>query len=129
MKVRHGRFGAFLRMVTYPDCKGIVNIPKKGEVIISQLKICLNCPAIGCPGKMVARKSRYGKTFYSCSTFPECDVIVNDLAQMETKYPNHPRTPYEKKTKKGRRRLLQRKKKRRPKKSLLLKNLLQKRLL
>ena len=54
------------------------------------------CPAIDCPGHMVARKSRFGKIFYSCSTFPECDVIVNDLEQLETKYPNHPRTAFQK---------------------------------
>lgn len=59
------------------------------------------CPAIDCPGHMQERKSRFGKTFYSCSTFPECDVIVNDLDQLESKYPDHPRTPYKKKEKKG----------------------------
>lgn len=101
MKVRHGRFGAFLGCVNYPDCKGIVNIPKKGEVVIPPESMP-HCPADGCPGQMVARKSRFGKTFYSCSTFPDCDVIVNNLDDLESKYPNHPRTPYVKKAKKGR---------------------------
>lgn len=100
MKLRHGRFGAFLGCTTYPNCKGIVNIPKKGEVVVP-LEDMPQCPAIDCTGHMVARKSRYGKTFYSCSTFPECDVIVNDLAQLTVKYPEHPRTPYVKKAKKG----------------------------
>jgi len=98
MKVRHGRFGAFLGCTNYPSCKGIVNIPKKGEVSINPEEMPA-CPAIDCPGHMVARKSRFGKTFYSCSTFPECDVIVNDLSQLESKYPDHPRTPYVKKAK------------------------------
>lgn len=101
MKVRHGRFGAFLGCTGYPDCKGIVNIPKKGEVVIAQEDLPA-CPAIDCPGHLVARKSRYGKTFYSCSTFPDCDVILNDVADIDTKYPEHPRTPYVKKAKKGR---------------------------
>lgn len=100
MKVRHGRFGAFLGCTTYPDCKGIVNIPKKGETIIAQEDMPA-CPAVGCMGNMVARKSRYGKTFYSCSTFPECDVIVNDLDQLNVKYVDHPRTAYVKKEKAG----------------------------
>lgn len=100
MKVRHGRFGAFLGCTNYPGCKGIVNIPKKGEVVIATADMP-ECPAIDCTGHMVARKSRFGKTFYSCSTFPECDVIVNDLAQLQSKYPEHPRTPYVKKAKKG----------------------------
>lgn len=100
MKVRHGRFGAFLGCTSYPDCKGIVNIPKKGEVIIPPEDLP-ECPAIDCNGHIVARKSRFGKTFYSCSTFPDCDVIVNDIAQLNSKYAEHPRTPYVKKTKKG----------------------------
>jgi len=100
MKLRHGRFGAFLGCLSYPNCKGIVNIPKKGEVIVSSEDMP-HCPAIDCPGHMVARKSRFGKTFYSCSTYPECDVIVNDLSQLDTKYPSHPRTPYVKRPKKG----------------------------
>lgn len=101
MKVRHGRFGAFLGCTNYPECKGIVNIPKKGEAVIAQENMP-PCPAIDCTGQMVARKSRFGKTFFSCSTFPECDVIVNDLSQLESKYPDHPRTAYVKKAKKGR---------------------------
>lgn len=97
MKLRHGRFGAFLGCSNYPDCKGIVNIPKKGEQIL-QTQDMPPCPAIDCPGHMTARKSRFGKTFYSCSTFPACDVIVNDLEQLSEKYTEHPRTPYVKKT-------------------------------
>lgn len=100
MKVRHGRFGAFLGCTGYPDCKGIINIPKKGEVIIPDQDLP-ECPAIDCPGHLTARKSRYGKTFYSCSTFPECDVIVNSLEDIGTKYPDHPRTAYKKAPKKG----------------------------
>lgn len=100
MKVRHGRFGAFLGCTTYPDCKGIINIPKKGEAVIAQEDMPV-CPAVDCPGTIVARKSRYGKTFFSCSTFPECDVIANSLEQLEEKYVDHPRTPYVKKTKAG----------------------------
>ncbi len=101
MKVRHGRFGAFLGCTRYPDCKGIVNILKKGEKKGPAGDTDVACPAIGCTGHMVARRSRYGKTFYSCSTFPECNVIVNDLDQLESKYQDYPRTPYEKKVKKG----------------------------
>lgn len=102
MKVRHGRYGAFLGCVTYPECKGIVNIPKKGEEIIAQENLP-KCPAVECPGQIVARKSRFGKTFYACSTYPECDVIANDLETLATKYVNHPRTAYVKKKKFGKR--------------------------
>jgi len=97
MKLRHGKFGAFLGCSCYPDCKGIVNIPKKGEKYIPESEMPL-CPAIGCDGKIMARKSRFGKTFYSCSTYPDCDVIANSLEELETKYQNYPRTPHVKKT-------------------------------
>ncbi len=100
MKIRHGRYGTFLGCSKYPDCRGIIQIPKKGEVAIPEAEMPL-CPAIDCPGRMTARRSRFGKVFYSCSTFPECDVIVNDLDKLSEKYPNHPRTPYKKASKKG----------------------------
>jgi DNA topoisomerase-1 len=104
MKVRHGKFGAFLGCTNYPQCKGIVNIPKKGEKYIPESELPA-CPAIGCDGHLVMRKSRFGKTFFSCSNYPDCDVIVNNLDEIDTKYANHPKTPYVKKkgskTKKG----------------------------
>ncbi len=100
MKLRHGRFGAFLGCTRYPDCKGIVNIPKKGEDLLPQGE-APPCPAIGCEGKLVARKSRFGKTFFSCSTFPDCDVIGNSLETVKEKYLHHPKTPYVKKGGKG----------------------------
>jgi DNA topoisomerase-1 len=98
MKVRHGRYGPFLGCLNYPSCKGIINIAKKGETPIL-LENAPECPAIGCNGKIIARKSRFGKTFFSCTNFPDCDVIVNDLSQLTEKYANHPKTPYEKKAK------------------------------
>lgn len=101
MKVRHGRFGAFLGCTQYPECKGIINIPKKGEEVLSAEEMP-SCPAKGCEGHLVARRSRFGKTFYSCSNYPDCDVIVNQLKDLETKYADHPKTPYVKKEKAGR---------------------------
>ncbi len=98
MKPRKSRFGIFLGCTQYPECKGIVNIPKKGEVLAQNLP---PCPAIGCDGQIAARRSRFGKTFYSCSNFPSCDVIANSVEDLQEKYQNHPKTAYEKKFKKG----------------------------
>lgn len=94
MKVRFGKFGAFLGCSTYPDCRGLVNIPRKDEIPAAQMP---TCPALGCEGKMIQRRSRFGKPFFSCSNYPDCDVIVNKLEDLEQKYPNHPKTPYVKK--------------------------------
>ena len=97
MILRHGRFGPFLGCSRYPDCNGIVNIPKKGERIYQPGEMP-NCPAIGCDGRIVARKSRFGKVFFSCSNFPACDVIANALEDLPTKYATHQKTAYVKKT-------------------------------
>jgi DNA topoisomerase-1 len=91
MKLRFGKFGPFLGCNTYPECKGIVNIPKKGEAPTEDMP---SCPAIGCDGKLTARRSRFGKIFYSCSNYPDCDVIANNLEDLEEKYQSHPKTPY-----------------------------------
>ncbi|MEM8727848.1 MAG: type I DNA topoisomerase [Chlamydiota bacterium] len=96
MKIRFGRFGAFLGCERYPDCNGIVNIPKKDEPIPEELP---KCPAIGCDGIIKQRQSRWGKPFFSCSNYPDCDVIVNNLDDLEHKYRDHPKSPYVKKTK------------------------------
>lgn len=99
MTVRHGRFGAFLGCSKYPDCKGIVNIPKEGEDIAPQN--LPKCPAIGCTGTLQMRKSRFGKTFFSCDEYPDCDVIGNDIDTILQKYKDHPKTAYIKKARKG----------------------------
>ncbi len=90
MKVRHGKFGPFLGCPGYPDCRGIINIPKKGEKESDSPP----CPAKGCDGRILSRRSRFGKIFYSCSNFPACDVIVNDLDKLNEKYKEHPKTAY-----------------------------------
>lgn len=99
MVVRFGRYGAFLGCSQYPKCKGIVNIPRKGEKPkeVEQPAEQAPCPALGCPGHLVARRSRYGKTFYSCSTYPACDVIGNSLDQIAEKYVGYSRKAAEKK--------------------------------
>ncbi|MDJ0651960.1 MAG: type I DNA topoisomerase [Simkaniaceae bacterium] len=98
MKIRFGRFGTFLGCERYPDCSGIINIPKKDEPVPEDLP---KCPAIGCDGTIKQRRSRWGKPFFSCSNYPDCDVIVNNLGDLEGKYRGYPKTPYVKKTKGG----------------------------
>lgn len=98
MTLRFGKFGPFLGCSKYPECKGIVNIPKKGEIPPAEMP---TCPANGCDGKMVARRSRFGKIFYSCTNYPDCDVIINELDKLNEKYPDHPKTAYIPKKKAG----------------------------
>ncbi|MBM3194757.1 MAG: DNA topoisomerase I, partial [Chlamydiae bacterium] len=89
MMVRKGKFGIFLGCSGYPDCKTIINIPKKGsEGETTDEK----CPAKGCPGMLKKRMSRYGKPFFSCSTYPECDVIGNSVEEIQENYHGRART-------------------------------------
>jgi len=97
MQLRFGKFGPFLGCIKYPDCKGIINIPGKDEIPPAEMP---TCPAQGCDGNMVSRRSRFGKIFFSCTNYPDCDVIINELDKLNEKYPNHPKTPYVKKTRK-----------------------------
>jgi len=91
MKVRFGKFGAFLGCTKYPECRGIVSIPKKGEVVGHP------CPAVGCEGTLVQRRSRFGKPFWSCTSYPDCDVIGNSIEQVDEKFYQRPQTAYVKK--------------------------------
>lgn len=95
MKIRFSRFGTFLGCTRYPECNGTVSIPKKGEKLPEEMP---NCPAIGCDGKIKQRMSRWGKPFFSCTNYPDCDVIVNRLEDLEIKYAHHPKTPSVKKS-------------------------------
>ncbi len=99
MNLRFGRFGPFLGCSKYPDCKGIVNIPRKDEIPPENMP---TCPAKGCDGKMAQRRSRFGKSFFSCSNYPDCDVIINELDKLNEKYPDHQKTPYVSKKKAAR---------------------------
>lgn len=94
MRIRSGRFGIFFGCTNYPKCNGIVNIPKKGEQHPEELP---GCPAEGCPGRLVQKRTRFGKAFFACSTYPECDVIGNDVKEMLEKFAGHPRTKAPKK--------------------------------
>ncbi|MFH0969421.1 MAG: type I DNA topoisomerase [Patescibacteria group bacterium] len=72
MVVKRGRFGAFLGCSRYPDCKGIQKIENKTGIK------CPKChPTADHPqGDIVERKSKRGKLFYGCNTYPKCDFAL-----------------------------------------------------
>ena len=65
MVVKKGRFGLFLACVGYPECKSTKPI---------QTKIGVQCPL--CSEEIVQKRSRKGKTFYGCSSYPKCDFAT-----------------------------------------------------
>ncbi len=76
MVKRSGRFGPFLGCSDYPKCRGIKNL---GEQEFG------TCPKCG-EGQVVSKRTKRGKTFYSCNRYPDCDFAVWQ-APLETPCP------------------------------------------
>ena len=66
--VKHGPYGKFIGCSSYPKCKFIEPLeqPKDSGV---------TCPQCN-EGSLIQRKSRYGKIFYSCNTYPKCNYAT-----------------------------------------------------
>ncbi|HEY3284334.1 MAG TPA: type I DNA topoisomerase [Armatimonadota bacterium] len=68
MALRQGRFGPFLGCSGFPECRTILSTPDQ--------KLDVNCPKPDCPGHVVQKKSKKGRTFYGCSEYPACDFVT-----------------------------------------------------
>jgi DNA topoisomerase-1 len=68
--IKEGRYGAFLGCSAYPACKYIRSLNKP-------VSLDITCPACG-NGPVQEKKSRRGKIFYSCSTYPKCSFASWD---------------------------------------------------
>lgn len=66
MLLREGRYGKFLGCSNFPACRNIM--PYEDEK-----KVVGKCP--DCGGDVVARKSKKGKTFFSCKNYPDCKFM------------------------------------------------------
>ncbi|MBI5450414.1 MAG: type I DNA topoisomerase [Gammaproteobacteria bacterium] len=66
--IRHGRYGKFIGCSNYPECRHIEPLAKPQDTKIT-------CPTCN-KGTMLQRKSRRGKVFYSCSTYPDCEYAT-----------------------------------------------------
>lgn len=62
--VKSGRYGKFIGCANYPKCKHIEPLEKPKDTGVT-------CPVCN-TGMLIERKSRYGKLFYSCNTYPKC---------------------------------------------------------
>jgi DNA topoisomerase-1 len=66
--IRQGRYGKFIGCSSYPNCKFIEPLEKPQDTGVS----CPKCQK----GTLLRRKSRRGKIFYSCATYPDCDYAT-----------------------------------------------------
>jgi DNA topoisomerase-1 len=62
--IKKGPYGKFIGCANYPKCKHIEPLEKPRDTGVE----CPECKA----GSLIERKSRYGKLFYSCNTYPKC---------------------------------------------------------
>lgn len=66
MLVKVGPYGKYLEC-TNQDCKNRKRLIKSTGV---------KCPKEGCEGEIVQRKSKYGKIFYGCNKYPDCNFVL-----------------------------------------------------
>lgn len=66
--IKRGKYGKFIGCSNYPNCRHIEPLEKPEDTGVT-------CPKCN-KGTLMKRKSRRGKVFYSCSTYPECDYAT-----------------------------------------------------
>lgn len=67
MVIKNSKFGKFLSCSSYPVCMN-----KK------PLDLGIGCPVEGCGGKLIEKKTKRRKVFYSCSNYPRCSFAIWD---------------------------------------------------
>lgn len=66
MIIKVGPYGKYLQC-TNEECNNRKRIVKTTGV---------KCPKDACDGEIVQRKSKYGKIFYGCNKYPDCDFVL-----------------------------------------------------
>ncbi len=66
--IKRGRYGKFIGCSNYPSCRHIEPLEKPVDTGV----VCPECRK----GTLLKRRSRMGKTFYSCSSYPKCKYAV-----------------------------------------------------
>ncbi|MDP4126359.1 MAG: type I DNA topoisomerase [Bacillota bacterium] len=72
MVIKMGRYGKFLACPGFPECRNTKPLLEEAG---------LNCPK--CSKPLVVRRSKKGRKFYGCSTYPECDFVSWEMPAPE----------------------------------------------
>jgi DNA topoisomerase-1 len=70
LEVKRGKYGKFTGCSSYPKCRYIEPLERPEDTGVT----CPQCAK----GSLQKKRSRKGKVFYSCSTYPVCDYAVWD---------------------------------------------------
>lgn len=68
LHIKTGRYGKFIGCSNYPECKHMEPLEKPSDTGVT----CPKCSQ----AKILQRKSRKGKIFYSCGNYPKCDYAL-----------------------------------------------------
>ncbi len=68
LQIKRGKYGKFIGCTGYPKCRFIEPLERPQDTGVA-------CPKCN-KGTLLKKKSRRGKVFYSCSTYPTCDYAV-----------------------------------------------------
>lgn len=68
LHIKNGRYGRFIGCSQYPECKHIEPLEKPQDTGVE----CPKCQK----AHLLKRKSRKGKIFYSCGSYPQCDYAL-----------------------------------------------------
>jgi DNA topoisomerase-1 len=66
MMLKTGPYGKYMECIN-TECKNRKRIVKSTGV---------KCPKKNCEGEIVQRKSKFGKIFYGCNKYPDCDFVL-----------------------------------------------------
>lgn len=66
--MKHGKYGKFIGCGAYPKCRYIESLERLQDTGVT----CPKCDQ----GTLLKKKSRRGKIFFSCATYPKCDYAV-----------------------------------------------------
>ncbi len=68
LHIKVGRYGRFIGCSSYPSCKFMEPLEKPADTNV----VCPKCHE----ANILQRKSRKGKIFYSCASYPKCDYAL-----------------------------------------------------
>ncbi len=78
MVIKRSRFGPFWACSRYPECRGTAKIGGEKKTAAA-VPTSVACGREKCAGEIVERRSRRGRVFYGCSTYPKCDYSMWDF--------------------------------------------------
>lgn len=79
MVLKKSRFGPFYGCSGYPECKNTRRIGKDGKPVPLPVPTGVICPQCH-QGELMQRRGKFGRPFYGCSRYPDCDYTTNELA-------------------------------------------------